>query len=329
MSVLGAIQLMLLAGFSFALLFGCLASCAAPLILSATASWSPEGRHRALLLVSIAPAALALFSVLAVLAPSLLALIWPEYDHCPRHGDDHVHLCFVHLPRQLGNVTSCFVLVLVTGWLWVRAVRALDGLYRAWYCASLLRVHGKRDPVLGANVLPTLTPLCFIAGVFKPTVFLSQGMLDGVAPDQLAVILHHERAHAARRDVLLRLVAQAATLFMWPSARVTLLGALELAAEQSCDEVAAASVGDRLQVAEAILRVERLLQKTVSQLSPLSVAFGGDTVPQRVRALLEAPKRSGSALLMFAGLVSLSCGVLAASTPLHHLTESLLGALVH
>jgi Zn-dependent protease with chaperone function len=328
-SVLGAIQLILLAGFSFALLFGCLASCASPLVLSATASWSPEGRHRALLLTSIAPAALPAFSVLAVLAPSFLASIWPEYDHCLQHDDHHVHVCLVHLPRQLGNAASCFVLILSAGWLSARAARALVELYRAWRCASQLRAHGRGDPTLGANVLPTPAPLCFIAGVFRPTLFLSRGLLERVAPEQLAVILHHERAHAARRDILLRIVAQAATVFMWPSARVSLLRGLDLAAEQSCDEVAAAIVDDRLRVAETILRVERLLQKSTSRLAPLSVAFGGDTVPQRVAALLEARKRSGSALLILAGFAALSCTVLAASTPLHHLTESLLEALVH
>jgi hypothetical protein len=329
MSVLGAIQLVLLAGFSFAVLYGCLASGAAPRVVSATASWSPEGRHRALLLASIAPAALPVFSVLAVLAPSFLALIWPEYDHCLVHGDRHLHMCLVHLPHRVGNAASCFVLLLVVGWLSVRGGRALESLCRAWRCASRLRVHGQRNPALGASVLPTPIPLCFIVGVLEPTVFVSQGLLDGVAPEQLAVILHHERAHAARRDILLRLVAQATTLFLWPSARAALLGALALAAEQSCDEVAASSVGDRLRVAETILRVERLLQKVTSRLSPLSLAFGGDTVPQRVTALLEARRRSGSAALMFAGFALLSCAVLAASTPLHHLTESLLGALVH
>jgi hypothetical protein len=85
---------------------------------------------------------------------------------------------------------------------------------------------------------------------------------------------------------------------MWPSARAKVISALELAAEQSCDEVAASRVGDRLQVAEAILNVERLLQVGVSSLSPLAASFGGDTVPQRVLALLEAPRRSGNVALL-------------------------------
>jgi hypothetical protein len=107
------------------------------------------------------------------------------------------------------------------------------------------------------------------------------------------------------------------------------LSALELAAERSCDEVAAARLGDRLQVADAILKVERLLQAAGACVTPLSATFGGDTVPQRVSALLVAPKRSGNGVLLVAAFASISCAVLAASGPLHHFTESLLEALVH
>jgi Zn-dependent protease with chaperone function len=328
-SVLAAIQLILLAGVAFALLAGSLASCCAPVLLARTADWSPQSRHRALLLASVAPLLVATFSVGAVLAPSFLALLWPEYDHCLQHGDHHVHLCLTHLPRHLGNAASWLVLSLATAWASLRAGAALAELFRAWRCYCRLRLHGQSDTALGANVLPTGAPLCILAGVFRPILFLSRGLLAAIAPEQLVVILHHERAHASRRDILLRLVARVGSVFMWPSVRASLLAALELAAEQSCDEVAAARVGDRLQVAEAILRVERLLQQSTPALSPLAVAFGGDTVPQRVAALLEAPRRSGSFVLLSIAFACLLCGVLSISVPLHHLTESLLEALVH
>ncbi len=329
MSVLGVIQLIMLAGSAFALLLGGVASCCAPLVVSMTASWAPERRHRALLLLSVAPVVFPAFGVLAVLAPSLLAFMWPAYDHCLAHGDHHVHLCLVHLPRHLGNAPSCAALLLVIAWTSTRATRALAHLCRAARCASELRVHGRGDAQLGAAVLPTNAPVCLLAGIFKPTLFLSEGLLAALGPAEIAVILHHERAHAARRDILLRLVARAGTLFLWPSSRARLLGALELAAERSCDEYAASRLGDRLQVAEAILKVERLLQVTGSRLAPLSAAFGGDTVPQRVSALLEAPTRSGNVGLLAVVFGVMLCGVLAASGPLHHGTESLLAAVVH
>jgi len=329
MSVLGAIQLIALAGLSFALLLACLASGVARFVIALTGSWSPERRHRALFLLGIAPVVFAVFGVLAVLAPSLLALTWPEYDHCLSHGDHHLHICLVHLPRHLGNGTSWLVLALGVGWLLGKSTLALSELYRAWKSVSRLRVNGERVPAIGASVLPTAAPLCVLAGIFRPTLFLSQGLLAGIAPEQITVVLHHERAHAARRDILIRLLARVGTVFMWPSARARLLGALDLAAEQSCDEVAAASVGDRLQVAEAILRVERLLQTTSFRLAPLAVEIGGSSVPERVAALLEAPRHSGNAIPLGVGFILMLTGVLGASAPLHHLTESLLEALVH
>jgi Zn-dependent protease with chaperone function len=329
MSVLGVIQLIMLAGLSFVLLVSWVASCCAPLLVSRTESWSPERRHRALFLLSVAPVVLAAFGVFAVLAPSLLAFIWPRFDHCLSHDDHHVHLCLLHLPRRVGNATSWLVLLVVIGWSVVSATRALRELYRASRCASQLRAHGRGDSTLGAHVLPTAVPLCLLAGVFRPTLFLSQGLLERVHPGQIAVILHHEHAHATRRDILLRLVARAGTVFMWPSTRELLLRALELAAEQSCDEIAASRVGDRLQVAEVILKVERLLQGIGSRLAPLCVEFGGDTVPERVSALLETRRSSGNVVSLRVAFAAMSVGLLAASGPLHHLTESLLEALTH
>jgi hypothetical protein len=115
---------------------------------------------------------------------------------------------------------------------------------------------------------------------------------------------------------------------MWPSARRRVLQALEIAAEQSCDEAAARTIGDRLAMAEVILKVERLLQPLPRGLGPLALSFGGTAVELRVSALLESPRtehRSIAVVLLALLLVAL----FAASEPLHHLTETLLGTLTH
>lgn len=329
MNQLAALQLIALAGVSFALLLGVFASYWAPKVVSATEGWAPERRHRALLLMSLAPLVVAAFALLSALFPSLLALVWPGFDHCALHDDVHVHLCLVHLPRQAGNAASWLVLLLVLSWTSWKFVRMATQLYRASRCAARLKAQGPIDTELGATVLPTETPICLLAGLARPTLLLSQGLLAGMDPGQVAILLHHERAHAARHDILSRLLARLGTVFMWPSPRSRLLAALELAAEQCCDEAAGSRVGDRLQVAATILQVERLLQAAGPRLAPLAAAFGGDTVPQRVSALLEARKHSGNLAGLIAGLIFTLCAILASSGPLHHLTESLLGALTH
>lgn len=326
MNLLGVLQLVLLAGLGFALLAGLAVSAVTPAVLAVVAPWAPERRHRALVLLSVAPLGLGLAGLLAALLPSVVALRWPAHDHCLAHHG-HVHLCFLHPPAHAANPASWLLLALAAGWLAARALRSLAALLRAARVATRLLEPRYDDPRVGARVLPTEAPLCLLVGVVRPAVVISEGLLARVPPADLAVMLHHERAHALRRDTALRLVARAATAFVWGPARARLLRALSLAAEQSCDEAAGRAVGDRLRVAEVILRVERLLQ-TPPGLASVAASFGGD-VPARVEALLEPPRQPGTLARPLA-LVSLAAlGLLAASDPLHHATESLLGALTH
>lgn len=328
MTMLAALQLIMLAWLAFALAASALAAALLPWALRATVTWAPERRHRALLLLSAAPLVTAFVALLAALGPSLLSLLYPEHDHCLSHGDGHVHLCLLHPPPHLGNVASCVAFVLGMGWIGVRLAFVLLRLQRARRCVARLRSHGTDSPQLRANVLPTSTPLCALAGVLQPTLFLSAGLLARVTEHELPVILQHERAHAARRDLLLFLIARAGSAFLWPAARARLLAALQLAAEQSCDEVAASHVGDRLQVAAVILKVERMLQP-VPQLGSLALAFGGSGVPQRVLSLLDARSSRGSLTGMALLFALLLAALLLASAPLHHFTESVLGQLTH
>ncbi len=326
MNALGVLQLVLLAGLGFALLTGLAVSTLIPSVLAHVASWAPERRHRALLLLSVAPLVLGLVGLLAALLPSVVALRWPAHDHCLAHHG-HVHLCFLHPPTHAANPASWLLLALAAGWLASRALSATVGLVRAARVASRLLDRRYDNARLGAQVLPTATPLCLLVGVVHPAVVVSEGLLSRVPPADLDVMLHHERAHALRRDTGLRLLARAATVLVWGPARTLLLHALTLAAEQSCDEAAGRAVGDRLRVAEVILRVERLLQ-TPPDLTSVAASFGGD-VPARVEALLEPPRTPGTLARPLALVALVAFSLLAASDPLHHATESLLGALTH
>jgi Zn-dependent protease with chaperone function len=328
MNALGAAQLLALAGLMFAVLAGLVVSAVTPGILAHVRTWAPRPRHRVLVLVSIAPVLLAMTLVLAAVVPSLVPLVWPEHDHCLAHDDGHLHMCAVHLPHQLGNGASWIMLMLGLAWCAVRLYRALAKLRRASRIAAGLLAHGRQDAESGAVVLATTTPLCLLVGVRRPVVVLSEGLLAGLSASSVAVVLRHERAHARRRDTLVRLVAWACTAFMRRSVRTRLLDALELAAEQSCDEIAAESLG-RVHVAEAILGVERMMSARSSELRMVAAFFGGHAVQQRIAALLDEPRPERRAAVPALALVMALGLVLAASEPLHHLTESLLGALVH
>jgi Zn-dependent protease with chaperone function len=326
MSVLAALQLVLLAGLLFALTAGLAVSALVPLALKLSDPWSPERRHRLLLVLSVTPVLVALAGLASVLAPSLLALVWPEYDHCLAHGDHHVHICAFHLPHDLGRWWSWLLLLLAVTWLGLRALSEGREVLRAARCVSQLRTFDAGEIEPGARVLGTELPLCLVTGILKPTILLSRGLLGQLSPEQVSVVLQHERAHAARHDLLRRLVAQLGTLLLVSWARTALLRALELSAERCCDELAAAHTGDRVRVAETILKVERALQSAQPALA-LTASFGGPSVPARVSALLEAPKPAGSPALLAATLTTLLLAVVAATESLHHLTESLLAVL--
>jgi hypothetical protein len=115
---------------------------------------------------------------------------------------------------------------------------------------------------------------------------------------------------------------------MLPYARRALLEALELAAEQASDEAGAAELGDRLAMAEVILKVERMLHVAPAPLRALASSFGGTSVPLRVAALLDAPmeKRPRLPIVLVA---ILGIALFAASPELHHTTETLLGFIAH
>jgi Zn-dependent protease with chaperone function len=329
MSVVASLQLFLLAALLFALFASAVASVAVPLVHRMTRDAAPDARHRALLLLATFPALFILVALVATVAPSVLGLVWPAHDHCLVHGSGHAHLCFVHLPQHTGGLASWILLAAALGFFGTRAALGVARVRGAARMCARLLSHGVEAPALSAKVLPTPSPLCVSVGLLQPETVLSEGFLKGVDAGQLEAVLLHERAHAARRDALSRTIASATTILMLPSARERLLRELELSAEQSCDETAAVAIGDRLAMAEVILKVERLLGDVPHGMAPLAVPFGGTTIPLRVAALLAPPKTDRQTFLVKSLAVCALVAVVGASDHLHHLTETVVGILVH
>jgi beta-lactamase regulating signal transducer with metallopeptidase domain len=213
-------------------------------------------------------------------------------------------------------------------WLVGTACSALFEMDRASRLVSNLYRLGAWDARLGAQVLTTDRPVCLLSGALTPTVLVSRGFLASVTESELDIALHHERAHARRRDILWRLVARVATVFIWSKPRAQLLRALDLAAERSCDEAAATQIGSRLQVAETILKVERLLH-VPTQLVPAVAFFGGESVPARVEALLRPPMRGGNMLPWVSSFTLLLLLIVTVNHPIHHFAESFIELLAH
>ena len=262
-------------------------------------------------------------ALLLVVLPGLLALLGGG-DHCRRHAE-HLHLCLVHpaaaLPPAAIAAVSAAWLAFALRSVW-RLLPDLHGFAASRELAALHRIGRDAVERVRSERLFSIT-----TGAWRPRIWISDRLWRALSPEQLAVVLAHERAHARRRDPLRRAAIAVLSLPLGAATRVRLLRSWTLASEQACDEEAARAVGDRVRVAEAVLAVERLLGGS-ERLPVRAPSFGGGDVERRVRSLLapdaaiSEPRRGRRALAVAAaGLCLAGSGVL------HHVAEHLIDAV--
>jgi beta-lactamase regulating signal transducer with metallopeptidase domain len=288
---------------------------------------APGRRARVLTALCLAPLGTGLALALACLLPSLYAAVWPGLDHCTRHADEHLHLCLVHPPSAV--VGTAAVLVGATCLLFVllRAAPGVVDLLRARRVLARLREVSAETVLAGVRSVDSDAPFSFTGGLLAPDIYLSRGLRERLEAPQLAAVLAHERAHVQRRDVLRRHVAQLGALLHAPGTARSLVSALDLACEEACDAEAAAIIGDRARVAEAIVAVARLGPRPPPALAASVVGFTADALTHRVNALLSTPPPESKAPWWTLAGGFLALVVLAPA--LHHATETVLSFLAH
>lgn len=273
------------------------------------------------------PAARARLWWIIACAPGVLAVsvvggaLWPrewlgEPGHCLAHA--HAHLC-VLCGAPSPNAVASTALVVGGAWLvWSIAratARALRGLRRIR--ALPVRRQGRLRIVADERLL------AFTVGLWRPVVYVSSAVVD--ERGRWEAVIAHELAHAEQRDPLRRLTARLATGLHLPSVADIVLREMEEAQELAADEHAAAVVGERTAVAEALLRWVRAARVVASH----GVAFETSTLTRRVAALLEVPRyRSGRGLSSPAALVVIGLITFACASPLHHPLEHALALFV-
>jgi len=325
-SLLGLLQLLLLAFGLFSVGGAVLVALVYPAMRSRVTKLSPAPRARVLRMICSAPLLGALVLAGVCLLPSMLAAFWPQLDHCLTHPG-HVHICLIHPPARSGGllgwpVVGGLLLYMVSGsaalgWRARSAARSLHGLTRS----------AQYEPALGVFRLDSTLPLCVAQGLLWPRIILSTAISEALPDTLLRVVLAHEREHIRRRDGLWHLGASLCALAHVPSVRHQLLVDLALASELACDEHAAAVAEDRLTVAGALLRVERMLTEH-ARLPGLAPAFGGSDVAARVESLLGEPATRSLRGRGVAVVVALLAVCILPFTEWHHWTETLLGLLV-
>jgi Zn-dependent protease with chaperone function len=291
---------------------------------------SPATRAGLLLALACAPAIVGLALLIFALSPSLTHLLGLGADHCHVHGH-HAHFCFVHTPLSTGTdlersillASGIAVLLLGAGMSFrlMRVLRVVRALRTAQVPAPVHRPY---------SVVDSSTAFALTAGLVRPEIYLSSGLLSRLSPVERTVVIDHEQTHCRRRDALRLFIADLLSRLHLPQLRRRLLADLYLASEQACDEQAALTAGDRLQVAETILKVVRLSGSTHPVSDTLLPTVTGSDVQARVHALLRPARMpSGKHLLaVLSGAVLLCAFGILYADGLHHAVESALHLLI-
>jgi Zn-dependent protease with chaperone function len=218
-------------------------------------------------------------------------------------GRDHLWaLCLIALHAILSPVHDVFHALFLSGlayacWDRFRAWRSVDRALAPY--STLLPVPGTVtwraakaagvDPARLRVVTDLPTPV-FTAGWIHPRIYVAAGLEERLAPEELAAVLAHEAAHAARRDPLrLSLLRFLACALFWIPALRRLATDVAVEGEIRADDVAAERHG--LAVASALVRLAGWDRGSPS----VAVGFtGGDLLERRVLRLTgeEIPPRS-------------------------------------
>jgi Zn-dependent protease with chaperone function len=156
-------------------------------------------------------------------------------------------------------------------------------------------------------------------------IVVTTGMLRSLSPEEREALFAHERAHNAAGHHYFLAAAELAAL-CHPGLR-PVAAVIRLAAERAADEAAAAVVGDRRLTARAIGRAALAARAVPDERPVFTPAAATGPVPQRVAALLAAPRipqrraaRWIAALLVACAAVS-ACASATGVIGFHHEVE--------
>jgi Zn-dependent protease with chaperone function len=299
-----------------------------PGIIDFSRKFRPRVAARLLLFARLVPFGLASIFVLGFCVPSYL---WFE----PGATSERVSSACI-LAGFLG-ISLCFQS-------FFRALRAV--LNTRKFTRSCLKTG--RELLLSAEsssvlVVESKVPILAMAGVIRPRLVLSQGVLNSLSHDQLEAAVRHERAHLTSADNLKRLLVMfSPEIFPFVHAFSSIEHAWKKTSEWAADDSAVENDTLRsLSLASALIRVAQL--GAPPRLSPLCTALvssgaanADSDLADRVDRLLH-PAPAGihptKRWANFAGCAAIAMGLLvmiAASRPSTlHSVYQLLERLIH
>ena len=113
------------------------------------------------------------------------------------------------------------------------------------------------------------------------------GVLTGLAPNQVRLVIAHELAHIRRHDYLLNLVQTAVeTVFFFHPGVWWLSKRIREERENCCDDVVVAELADGRAYAAALVDIERWRSRRTLD---LAIAAGGGNLLARIARLIDEP----------------------------------------
>ena len=136
----------------------------------------------------------------------------------------------------------------------------------------------------------------FITGIRQPMLVIPESLLQKSSEADLSLVLAHEFAHLRRRDFLLNLVYEIASLPGAFHPITTLIKQkIEDSRELACDEIAAEQAGSRSEYASSLLRIAQSIkgESMQRQASHVLGLFETDNLEVRIMSLLARKKQIG------------------------------------
>lgn len=281
---------------------------------------APAERRTRLWLMAALPWALPLTLVLAGLFLAAGQLLGLLHDHCLHHGPGHPHICLAHLPQLVLSYPEIFLFASASSYFVLRWLRmTIEQSRQSGHIAALTAFSKRERRCL--QIIEDKRLLGFAAGLRKPAIFLSRGLLEQLGIRERRIVLAHEAAHLRHGDLPKTLAFECLLLLHLPWVAASLRMQWSRVIEEHADDVVAERFGP-IDVASTLLTVSRS-----SMQAPVGLSVAGANPAQRIQRLLNgsANKKHGlfSRIYLIA-LITIGIAIFFG----HHQVETLLGWIV-
>lgn len=203
---------------------------------------------------------------------------------------------------------------LVAGVIWVSNLRrSADRPPEDRLRASLDRLSKRYGVVARLSISPTIQS-AFVAGAFRPTIYLPRGIEERFSQDQIEAILCHELMHVRQGDCLWALLSRICCSIAWVNPLVwVMVRQLALASEEHCDQLVLAAGVEPAAYAGCLLKVaETIKPPTAERLVGAGVFPAQSHLSKRISLMLNSKSQSLPAVATSSRIKIASVSALAA-----------------